>query len=535
MKNASYDYIIVGAGSAGCVVASRLSEDPSCSVLLIEAGRKDNNFWLKIPVGYGRTIADERVNWKFMTEPNTALGGREIYWPRGKVLGGSSSINGLIYIRGQAEDYDHWRQLGNTGWGYEDVLPYFRRAEDQENGADDYHGVGGPLRISNVIEKNPLTDAYIESAAAIGIPTNPDFNGADQEGAGHFQGTIKNGQRCSASFAYLKPAMSRKNLTVLTETQTTKINTVDGCAVGVSILQDGVPSQIKAKREVIVSAGSVNSPQLLMLSGIGPAQHLQDMGIPVASNVPGVGQNLQDHYGGQVTWKCREAITMNDVMLSTPRKLWAGMRWLLFRNGPFSVPAGQAGLFTRVLEGSATPDLQFLFQTFSGGYYEDGLFKFSGFANFVCPVRPMSRGHLELASPDHRQQPKLMPNYFSHPQDRKIAVEGVKLTRKLATAQPLAGFIEAEHLPGVNTASDKDIEDYLIENGGCVSHQVGTCKMGSDENAVVDNELRVRGVRNLRVIDASIMPSLVSGNTNAAAIMIGEKGAELVKNCQNQR
>lgn len=528
IDGAEFDYIVVGAGSAGCVIAARLSEDPSVRVLLIEAGGRDTGFWLKIPVGYGRTIADPKVNWKYMTAPNPALGGRQIYWPRGKALGGSSSINGLMYVRGQAQDYDQWRQLGNEGWSFDDVLPFFRKSEDQENGADGYHGVGGPLTVSNLRERNPLCDALIDSAEANGIPRNPDFNGAQQEGAGYYQATIRNGRRCSASYAYLRPARSRKNLTVITETYAERILFAGKTAKGMRLRQGDRQFDVFCTREVILSGGSINSPHLLLLSGVGPTEELRAQGIAPLLDLPGVGENLQDHYGGQITWRCTRPITMNDIMLSKRKQLLAGLQWLLLRNGPLSVPAGQAGLFTRVLPGSATPDVQFLFQTFSGGYYEDGLFKFSGFANFICPVRPRSRGRLGLQSPDPSQPPLLAPNYFADETDRRTLVEGLKLARRIAATPPLADFVSSEHLPGSDIRSDDEIEAYFRENGGCVSHQVGTCKMGSDRMAVVDDRLRVRGLEGLRVADASIMPTLISGNTNAAVIMIGEKAADMI-------
>jgi choline dehydrogenase len=529
LNGQTFDYVIIGAGSAGCVMAARLSEDGRSSVLLLEAGGKDSSFWIHIPIGYGKTIADPRVNWKFETAPNPALGGRTVYWPRGKVLGGSSSINGLIYIRGQAEDYDHWRQLGNAGWSYDDVLPYFKKAEDQENGADKYHGAGGPLSVTNQTERNPLCDAFIGSAVAQGIPRNDDFNGASQEGAGYLQATVKNGRRASAATSYLRPAMRRSNLTVVTEAPAERILFEGKRATGVRFRQAGQSIEVKVRGEVILAAGSVKSPQLLMLSGVGDAAALADHGIEFVQHLPGVGQNLQDHYGGQITWKCNQPITMNDVMMSRFRQLQVGLQWLLLRRGPLSVPAGQAGLFAKVLPESASPDLQFLFQTFSGGYYEDGLFKFSGFANFLYPVRPASRGEITLRSADPHDMPKLSPNYFSDERDRRIAVEGLKLARRMAASRPLADFVIEEHLPGSSTATDAEIEDYLVNNGGCVSHQVGTCKMGTDAMAVVDPELRVHGIEGLRVVDASIMPTLISGNTNAPTIMIGEKAADLIR------
>jgi choline dehydrogenase len=527
----TFDYIVVGAGAAGSVVAARLSEDPAIRVLLLEAGGADTSFWLKIPVGYGRTIADPRVNWCYETDPVEALGGRTIFWPRGKVLGGSTSINGLIYIRGQQADYDHWRELGNPGWGYQDVLPYFKRAEDQEDGPSHYHGAGGPLRVSNLVERNPLCDAFIASSQAVGIPANTDFNGAQQAGAGYYQATIRNGARVSASSAYLRPASRRKNLVVLTHALAHRVVIKDHKATGLQFVHEELLATVHAAREVVLCGGSINTPQLLMLSGIGPAAHLAAKGIEPVLDLPGVGQNLQDHYGGQITWKCRQPITMNDIMMSRWRTLMTGARWLLRRDGPFSVPAGQAGLFTHLGRdgGDSRPDVQFLFQTFSGGYYENGLYKFSGFANFICPVRPRSRGSIELRSNAPDVPPVLRPNYFSDPQDRRLLVEGLRLARRMAAAAPLAGFITSEHLPGVDVDSDSAIEAYFRDNGGCVSHQVGTCRMGPDALAVVDHELRVHGVAGLRVADASIMPTLVSGNTNAATIMIGEKAADLIR------
>lgn len=528
LNGSSFDYIVVGAGSAGCVLAARLSENGRHSVLLLEAGRRDSNVWIHIPIGYGKTIVDPSVNWKFETEGNPALGGRKVYWPRGKVLGGSSSINGLIYIRGQAEDFEHWRQLGNDGWSYDDVLPYFRKAEDQENGGDRYHGRGGPLTITNQRQSHPLCDAFIASAGAQGIPRNDDFNGASQEGAGYLQATVKNGRRASAATSYLNPAKSRPNLTIVTEALAEKVLFEGQRANGVQFQRHGETIAVRANREVVIAAGSIKSPHLLMLSGIGAQDDLRAHGVTVKHDLAGVGQNLQDHYGGQITWKCNRPITMNDVMMNPLRQLQVGLQWMLLRRGPLSVPAGQAGLFAKMLPDSASPDLQFLFQTFSGGYYEDGLFKFSGFANFIYPTRPASRGAITLRSADPHDTPRLFPNYFSDERDRRIAVEGFKLARRMAASKPMADFIIEEHLPGSPTATDAEIENYLVEQGGCVSHQVGTCKMGTDASAVVSPQLKVHGVSGLRVVDASIMPTLVSGNTNAATIMIAEKAAAMM-------
>jgi choline dehydrogenase len=506
-----------------------LSEDPSSRVLLVEAGGDDRSFWIHIPVGYGRTIVDPTVNWKFETEPNPELRGRTIYWPRGRVLGGSSSINGLIYIRGKRSDYDHWRDLGNPGWGYDDVLPYFIKSEDQENGADNYHGVGGPLSVTNILERHPLCDAYIGSAVRCGVPRNNDFNGPSYEGAGYFQGTIRRGKRCSAAVAYLRPVMGRKNLVVQKHTQAESIVFDGRRAVGTRLNTGGKRYTVRCAREVILSAGSLNSPKLLMLSGIGPQDHLRDLGIAVLQDSPGVGQNLQDNYGGQITWRCNRNFTLNDVMQSRWRQWMVGMQWLVFRNGPLSVPAGQAGMFLRVLETSPTPDCEFLFQCFSGGYYEDGLYPFSGFANFLCPIGPRSRGYLRLRSNDPLAPPKMWPNYLSDEYDRKVLVEGLRTMRRIAATSPLADFIIDEHLPGADVRSDDEVESYFRESGGSVSHQVGTCKMGTDQMSVVDANLKVRGVSALRVVDASVMPTLNSGGVNATAIMIGEKAADMIR------
>jgi choline dehydrogenase len=411
-ETADADYVVVGAGSAGCVVAARLSEDASASVVVLEAGVADRNVWIHVPIGYGKTIVDPRLNWRYETEPDPAIAGRRMYWARGKVLGGSSSINGLLYIRGQPEDYDHWRQLGAAGWSYADVLPYFKRAERQENGADDFHGADGPLAVSNLIERNPLCEAFIESAVATGVPRNEDFNGAVQEGVGFYQLTTRNARRCSAAVAYLHPAMKRPNLRVFTEAFVEKILFKDRRASGVQFSRGGRTMVVRCRREVILCGGSLNSPQLLMLSGVGPNAHLAEHGIAVVNDLPGVGQNLQDHYGALITYKSRLPVTVNDIMVNPLRQLKAGLQYLLFRKGPLTISAAQVGAFIRSRPEVSTPDIQFLFQTFSHDEYDGGLHKFSGFANAVCPLRPQSRGALGLKSPDPREPPAMRPNYL---------------------------------------------------------------------------------------------------------------------------
>ena len=523
------DYLVVGAGSAGCVMAARLSEDAGSRVTVLEAGKRDSNPWIHIPIGYGKTIVNPAVNWRFETAKGAEIADRPMFWPRGRVLGGSSSINGLLYIRGQAGDYDHWRQLGNTGWSYDDVLPFFRKAEDQENGSDAWHGAGGPLRVSNLVERNPLCEAFINSGIAAGIPYNSDFNGARQEGIGYYQLTTRNARRCSAAVAYLHPAKRRPNLRVETEAVVERLVFEGKRAIGAEFRRGGRLTRVIARREVILSAGSVKSPHLLLLSGVGPAHHLAEHGIGTVQDLPGVGANLQDHYGAMLTYRSRHPLTINDIMTSPLRQVKAGLQYALLRKGPLTISAAQVGAFVRSSRHLSEPDIQFLFQTFSHDEYDDGLHKFSGFANAVCPVRPESRGFLELASTDPNETPHIQPNYLSAETDRRVLVEALKIGRKVAEQPVIAEHIVAEHAPGPDTGSDDELLDYARQTGLSIAHQVGTCKMGIDPMAVVDPTLKVRGVEGLRVVDASIMPTLVSGNTNAPTIMIAEKAAELVK------
>jgi choline dehydrogenase len=528
------DYVVVGAGSAGCVIAARLSEDPSVRVTVLEAGGPDSSFWIHLPIGYGKTIVDPKLNWRYETEPDAEINNRRMYWARGKVLGGSSSINGLLYVRGQAEDYDHWRQLGNPGWSFSDVLPYFKRSENQTNGADQYHGTGGPLAVANLVERNPLCEAFIESGVAAGIPRNDDFNGATQEGIGYYQLTTRNAKRCSAAVAYLHPAMKRPNLRVLTNAPAERIIFEARRAKGIVFRQDGVEKRVMARREVILSGGSINSPQLLLLSGVGPAAELAAMGIPVVHDLKGVGENLQDHYGAIITYKSRLPLTVNDIMTSRLRQLKAGLQYLLLRKGPLTISAAQVGAFFKTRPEVASPDAQFLFQTFSHDEYDDGLHKFSGFANVVCPVRPESRGTLKLKSRDPRDAPLMQANYLSAEIDRTTLVDGIKVARKVGEQAAIAAHILAEYLPGPDVRTDDELLAYARQTGLSIAHQVGTAKMGTDAMSVVDPELRVYGVEGLRVIDASIMPTLISGNTNAPTIMIAEKGADFIKASQRQ-
>jgi choline dehydrogenase len=523
------DFVVVGAGSAGCAVAARLSEDPATRVVLLEAGGEDKNRWIHIPLGFGKTFADLSVNWCYEAEPDPGAAGRRVFWPRGKVLGGSSSINGMVYIRGQAEDFDHWRQLGNKGWSFDDVLPYFKRAEHQTRGADAHHGTGGPLCVSDVPDHHPICEAFIDSAVALGFPRNADFNGAAQEGVGWHQTTTRNGRRCSTAVGYLRPAMRRANLRVVTDALAEKIVFDGRRAAGVAFRRDGELRTVRAKREVVLSGGAVNSPQLLMLSGIGAQPHLADFGIPVVQHLPGVGQSLQDHYSAPVKLKCRMPITVNDVMQSSLRKLKVGIEYYLFRSGPLAMATSPAALFARTRTELASPDVKCSVSPFSADRPQDGLHPWSGFTTIVYQLRPESRGEIKLKSPQPSAPPAVHPNYLATETDQRTIVDGLKLLRRLLASPQLERFVESEMLPGPAIATDAQLLDFARRHGGTVFHPTSTCKMGIDQTAVVDPELRVRGIEGLRIADASVMPTVVSGNTNAATIMIGEKLADMLR------
>ncbi|MBV8121370.1 MAG: choline dehydrogenase [Alphaproteobacteria bacterium] len=522
------DFVVVGAGSAGCAVAARLSEDPATRVVLLEAGGEDRNRWIHIPLGFGKTFADPSVNWCYETEPDPGAADRRVFWPRGKVLGGSSSINGMVYIRGQAEDFDHWRQLGNTGWSFEDVLPYFKRSEHQVRGADGFHGLGGPLCVSDVA-KHPICEAFISATTELGFPRNDDFNGASQDGAGYHQTTTRNGRRCSTAVGYLRPAMHRPNLRVITEALTEKILFDGRRVVGATFRRDGRLCTANAAREVILCGGAVNSPQLLMLSGIGPQQHLAEFGIPVVHHLPGVGQSLQDHYSAPIKLKSRLPVTVNDVMLNNARKLKAGLQYYMFHRGPLAMISSPAALFARTRPELASPDIKISISPFSAERPQDGLHPFSGFTSIAYQLRPESRGEIKLKSPDPFDAPAVHPNYLSAETDQQTIVAGLKLIRRILANPHMQPFVESEFQPGPAVESDGQLLDYARRRGGTVYHPTSTCKMGSDPLAVVDADLRVHGIDGLRVADASIMPTVVSGNTNAATIMIGEKLADIVR------
>lgn len=523
-----FDYIVVGAGSAGCVLANRLTADGNHSVLLLEAGPEDTHLWIHVPLGYGKLFKEKAVNWMYQTEPEPGLDGRTIFQPRGKVLGGSSSINGLLYLRGQHQDYDRWRQRGNAGWGYDDVLPYFKKAEDQQRGGNEFHGVGGPLPVSDWRQGDPLSEAFVVAAAEAGIPTNPDFNGATQEGAGFFQTTTRRGRRASTAYSYLRPAERRSNLHIETEALAQRILFDGRRAVGVEYRQGVEVKTARARKEILVSSGAYNSPQLLQLSGVGPADLLRKYGIDVVLDMQGVGNDLQDHLQVRVVMRCAQKITLNDIVNHPVRRVLAGARYAAFRTGPLTIAAGTSGAFFKTNPRLATPDIQVHFLPFSTDKMGEKLHPFSGFTASVCQVRPESRGTLRIKSADPAVPPEIRINYLATETDRTANVEGLKILRRILHAPALKPFVIEEVDPGSKVASDEELLNYCRQRGSTIYHPTSTCRMGNDPLAVVDQRLRVRGIEGLRVVDGSIMPDLVSGNTNAPIIMIAEKASDMI-------
>jgi choline dehydrogenase len=527
-ETVEFDYVIVGAGSAGCVLANRLSADRKNSVLLLEAGPKDTNLWIHVPLGYGKLFKAKTVNWMYQTEPEPGLDGRTVFQPRGKVLGGSSSINGLLYVRGQHEDYDRWRQHGNAGWGFDDVLPYFKKAENQQRGADDFHGVGGPLPVSNLGHPDPLSAAFIEAAAETGLPINPDFNGATQEGAGFFQTTTQYGRRASTAVAYLRPAKGRNNLQVETAALAQRVVFDGRRAVAVEYRRAASVRTARARKEILVCGGAYNSPQLLQLSGVGPAELLRKHGIDVVLDAPGVGHDLQDHLQIRVVMRCTKRITLNDIVNHPVRRIWAGARYAALRTGPLSIAAGTSGAFFKTNPRLATPDIQIHFLPFSTDKMGEKLHSFSGFSASVCQLRPESRGSLRIRNADPAAPPEIRINYLSTEVDRTANVEGLKILRKILQAPALSSYVVEEVDPGIKVSTDEELLNFCRQRGSTVYHPTSTCRMGNDPLAVVDQRLRLRGIQGLRVVDASVMPDLVSGNTNAAVIMIAEKASDMI-------
>lgn len=532
-QGATYDYIIIGGGSAGCVLANRLSEDGSKRVLLLEAGGKNDSLLVRMPAGVGELIKAKGVsNWGFWTEAEPHLNNRRLWWPRGKGLGGSSAINGMIYIRGHARDYDQWRQMGLKGWSYAEVLPYFKKSEALDTGADAYHGGQGPLNISHAKADNPIFDKLIKAGVEAGFAETRDFNGYQQEGFGPYQLTIHNGKRWSAAAAYLAPiAGKRPNLVIETEARTTKIVVENGRAVGVDYLQgkDNAAKSARAGREVLLCAGAVQSPHILQLSGIGDPEELKAAGVPVVHALPGVGQNLQDHLDVTLSWTCPQPITLYS-MTKGLKRLFIGLNYMLRGTGPGTMNGLESGAFVKSRPDLDRPDLQIHCVLAIMKDHGKQPTAADGFTLHVCQLRPESRGRVGLASADPMADPAIYAGYLATEEDRRALREGVKIARKVAAQPALTPYVEAEHEPGASVATDAEIDAWIAATGETIYHPVGTCKMGaeSDPLAVVDDELRVRGIAGLRVVDASVMPTLIGGNTNAPTIMIAEKAADLI-------
>ncbi len=524
----THDFIIIGAGSAGCVLADRLSANGRHRVLLLESGPPDNSLWIHIPIGYAKTMFHPVYNWGFHTDPQPHMKDRKVYWPRGRGLGGSSSINGLIYVRGQPGDYDHWAALGNRGWSWNDTLPYFIRSEGNSRGASATHGADGPLSCSDIGETPELMEAIIAGAGQLGIARNDDFNDGRQEGAGYYQLFTRNGLRRSCAVAYLKPARRRANLRVETGAHVARILFEGTLAVGVRYRRDGVDHEARAAHEVILCAGTVQSPQVLQLSGVGPADLLRSHGIAVVRDVPGVGENLQDHLQARVMFRCTKPITINDDLASAWRRMKMGLRWITSRTGPLAIGINHAGLFTRVLPESKSPDVQFHFAALSAELAGAKVHPWSGFTMSVCQLRPESRGTVRIRSNDALEAPSIQANYLATDTDRRCMIGGVKLARALAATAALRPYVGGEYRPGPATRTDEDLLEFVRDYGATIFHPVGTCKMGNDPMAVVDDRLKVRGISGLRVVDCSIMPTLVSGNTHAPVVMVAEKAADMI-------
>ncbi len=525
----NFDFIVVGAGSAGCVLANRLSANSKYSVAVIEAGGKDSSPWIHIPVGYFKTMGNPKTDWGYKTEPDKGLNGRSIAWPRGRVLGGSSSINGLLYVRGQAEDYDGWRQLGNTGWAWSDIEPYFRKSETWESNGSEYRGTDGPLHVSPSRLKRKVVDAWIESAVNAGYRETEDYNGPDQEGVGYFQLTAKNGRRCSSAVAYLNPAKNRPNLKIFTNAQAEGITFDGNRAIGMRVRIKGKLVELTANKEVILSTGAIGSPQLLMTSGIGAADELKQHGIEVRKELKGVGKNLQDHLQARPVFKVNVP-TINTEVGNLFRQALIGVEYALRRTGPMTMAASLGTGFLKTRPELATPDIQFHIQPWSADKPADGPHKFSAFTASVLQMRPESTGHLELVSSDMRDYPKIHPNYLSTKLDCDTIVDGIRIARQIARQEPLKSIVTESHGPS-DHISDDDYDSLLNwarDTATTIYHPTGTCKMGPDSMAVVDERLKVRGIEGLRVADCSIMPIIVSGNTNAPAMMIGEKASDMI-------
>ncbi|MBT5913641.1 choline dehydrogenase [Rhodospirillaceae bacterium] len=525
----NYDYIIIGAGSAGCVLANRLSENPNNTVLLLEAGDKDTNLWIHVPVGFTKTLNNPEVNWCFETEPEDNVSGRRIPIPRGRVLGGSSSINGMLYVRGQALDFDVWGQLGNRGWSYSDILPYFKKSENFERGNDKFRGADGLLNVADMYEKHDLIDAFIDAGAELGYPRNPDYNGAKQDGFGYYQITQRNGRRESTARAFLNPAKNRKNLTVESRAHVTKLVFNKKRATGVHYSIDGIKKSVEVNNEVIVSAGAVQSPHILELSGIGQPQLLKSYGIDIQHELPGVGENYRDHYAARMNWRLNKPISLNEETrgLSLVKEVF---KYALTRRGALTWTAGVGHAFMRTRPELETPDVQFFFVHGSFGSSKDRkLEKEPGMTLAVYQCRPESQGTIHIGGPNPFDAPKIRPNFLGNKLDQDTLIAGLHLCRSIGETEAMKQHISHEMNPGSSVTTDEGMLQFARDTGATTYHPMGTCKMGSDPMAVVDDRLRVHGIENVRIADASIMPTMPSGNINAPVIMIAEKAADMIK------
>ena len=524
----TFDYVVVGAGSAGCVLANRLSADPKVTVALLEAGPRDLNPWIHIPAGYYRNILNPSITWQFGCGPEPHLGNRMVNWPRGRVLGGTSAINGLLYVRGQAADFNHWRQLGNVGWSYDDCLPFFKRAENQERGADDLHGTGGPLGVADVQMENQVCEAFRLAAIAAGVPATNDFNGPSQEGVGYYQLTNQKGRRSSTAVAYLNPIKQRHNLSIITGAAAERVVLDGRRATGVDYMRNGQPMRATARREVILAAGAIGSPQLLQVSGIGPAAVLKAAGVDVVHDLAGVGENLQDHYQARMMYEMSGQGSLNDVWHSRWLQFQAGLNYVFRRQGILTIGAGVVGAFTKSTPDLDEPDIQFHFIPLSGDGPGKGLHTYPGVIVSVCQLRPESRGHIRITAPQADVKPEIIANYLEAETDQRVLLAAMHQGRNIVGHSPFRELMVKEHAPGPEAQTDTELMQFARDKGTTIFHPCGTAKMGSDANAVVDARLRVHGISNLRVIDASVMPTMTSGNTNAPTIMIAEKASAMM-------